>query len=161
MLAHRRNELAADRVFVRPSQVSDVYRLAANLRENDRIEVAGFGLDPRAAIRASYRHAILRRTAFVDGEIAAMWGLGGNMLSDEGAPWLMTAPVCERVPVTFVKVGRYHLAEMLRHRRRLSNLVAASYHQAIRFLEVLGFHLDPPMRLTPDGPPFHRFWIER
>lgn len=161
MLAPQSSRLADNRVFVRPSQVGDVYRLAANLRANDHAEVTGLGLDPRAAIRTSYRNAILRRTAFVDGEIAAMWGLGGNMLSDIGAPWLMTAPVCERVPVAFVKVGRCHLAEMLLHRQRLSNVVAASYHQAIRFLEVLGFNLDPPQRLSPDGPPFHRFWRER
>lgn len=149
------------RVTVRESHAGDVYSLAASLREGDRAEVEAFGLDARHAIRASYRHAILRRTYIVDGEIAAMSGLGGAMLSEQGNPWLMTAPIVERVPVAFLKIARQQLAEMLRQRRFLFNYVLASYTQACRLLEVLGFVLDPAVPMGPQGLPFRRFWIER
>lgn len=148
------------RCLVVPTRIEDVYRIAANLRTEDAAEITGFGLDPRTALRNSFRHAILRKTAFVDGEIAAMWGLGGAMLADTGVPWLMTTPVVERVPVTFLKVGRAQLAEMRMHRKLLENVVLASYARACRFLEVLGFVLDPPKPIGPKGLPFRRFWIE-
>lgn len=151
----------ADRCLIVPSTIADVYRIANNLREEDAAEITGFGLNPREALRTSYRHGILRKTAFVDGEIAAMWGLGGAMLSNAGAPWLMTTPVVERVPVTFLKVGRAQLDEMLLHRAFLCNFVQASYRRACRFLEVLGFVLDPPAPMGPHAVPFRRFWIER
>lgn len=149
------------RCMIVPSKIEDVYRIADNLREQDAAEITGFGLTPREALRTSYRHAILRKTAFVDGDIAAMWGLGGAMLSDAGTPWLMTTPAAERVPVTFLKVGRAELALMLQQRAFLSNVVLASYKRACRFLEVLGFVLDPPLAMGPNGLPFRRFWIER
>lgn len=159
--APRHLAVAAKRCIVVPSTINDVYRVAANLRAHDRAEITGLGLDPREALRTSFRHSILRRTAFVDGEIAAIWGLGGAMLSDEGAPWLMTTPAAERVPVTFLKTGRAQLNEMLQQRAFLSNVVQASYTRACRFLEVLGFVLDPPQPLGPNRVPFRRFWMER
>lgn len=149
------------KIEIAQSTVQDVYRLAKNLRLEDEAEITGFGLDPREAIRTSFRHAIMRKTAFVDGEIAAMWGLGGAMLSDQGTPWLMTTPAVERVPVTFLKVGHAQLDEMLAQRHFLVNVVAASYRRACRFLEVLGFVLDPPQLMGPNNVPFRRFWIER
>lgn len=149
------------RCEIRDSVVEDVYLLADRLRPEDEAEITGLGLSPRAALRASYRHAILRKTALVDGEIAAMWGLGGVMLSDAGTPWLMTTILVERVPITFLKVGKAELAQMFEHRRFLSNYVLASYKRACRFLEVLGFVLDPPIPLGPRSLPFRRFWLER
>jgi hypothetical protein len=149
------------RCVIVPSSIGDVYRVANNLRREDRAEITGFGLDPREALRTSFRHSVLRRTAFVDGEIAAMWGLGGAMLSDAGSPWLMTTPVVERVPVMFLKVGRAQLNEMLAQRTFLFNFVQASYARACRFLEVLGFVLDPATPMGPNQIPFRRFWIER
>lgn len=151
----------AARCVIVPSKIQDVYRIADNLRREDEAEITGFGLTPREALRTSYRNAILRRTAFVDGEIAAMWGLGGAMLSDAGSPWLMTTPAVEKMPVTFLKVGRAQLDEMLLQRAFLFNFVQASYSRACRFLEVLGFVLDPAAPMGPHNVPFRRFWIEK
>lgn len=148
-------------VEITPSEVGDVYKLAANLRELDRMEMTGLDLDPATVIRTSYRSAMLRRTAWVDGEIAAMWGLGGVMLSDEGSPWLLTTPTVTRVPVTFVKVAQRELREMLRLRNHLSNVVLASYREACRLLEVLGFTLDAPEPLGARAIPYRRFWMSR
>ena len=147
---------------IRDSVVTDIYALADRLRDEDLSEITGLlAKSPREALRTSYRHAILRRTALIDGEIAAMWGLGGAMLSDNGTPWLMTSKLVERVPVTFVKTARAQLGEMLCHRRFLSNYVLATYRGACRLLEVLGFVLDPAVPMGPQGLPFRRFWIEK
>lgn len=145
--------------IVRESVVTDVYALAASLRDGDRAEVEALGFDPREAIRRSYRHAILRKTYLVDNEIAAMSGLCGAMLSDIGEPYLMTTAHAEKMPVSFVRHARAAVAEMLGQRHRLEGHVAASYHKACRLLELLGFELREPLPLGPHGALFRRYSI--
>jgi hypothetical protein len=148
-------------VVIRESLIADVYALAAHLRPDDAAEVAGLGLDPRIGIRRSFRNAILRRTAFVDGEIAAMWGLCGALLSDVGYPYLMTTAAVEHVPIGMVKQARKAVNDMLLLRRRLEGHVAASYSGACGMLELIGFSLGEPHPMGPHGAMFRTFSIER
>lgn len=147
------------RVRIVRSEIGDVHRLGASMRAMDALEATSLGAHPARLLRDSYYSAILRRTVFVDGDLAAMWGLGGVMLSDEGTPWLVTAPPIERIPVSFVRIARGQVDDMLALRKRLSNVVMASYTGAVRLLEVLGFNLDDPQPMGPQGVPFRRFWI--
>jgi len=133
--------MAANIVEVRTSAISDVFQLAASLREADLSEVCSLGLDPRRAIRENYRNAMLRQSYLVGGELAAMSGLCGSMLGDIGYPYLLTTKLVERVPVTFVRLAREGIKQMLRHKLRLEGHVAADYLGACRLLEVLGFTL--------------------
>lgn len=151
----------ASRVHIVPSDIGDVYRLASHMREDDRLEAVGLGGNPTQLLRASYRSALLRKTAFVDGEIAAMWGLGGVALSDEGTPWLVTAPAVERIPVFFVKQARQETEKMLALRATLRNVVLASYDRACRFLHVVGFSLGDPEPMGPNDVLYRRFWMSR
>lgn len=153
--------MAANRVSVRLSRVEDVYTLAANLRPADRAEVETLGLDPRVGIRRSFRHAILRKSYFVDGELAAMSGLCGSMLGDIAEPYLMTGPLVERVPMAFIKLAKDGVAEMLQHKLRLDGHVAAAYGSACRFLAAIGFTLDEPRPFGSHGAPFRRFHLNR
>lgn len=148
-------------VTVCASEVGDVYRLAANLRADDAAEVAALGYDPSVAIRRSYRDGILRKTYFVDGELAAMSGLCGPLIADIGEPYLMTTPAAERAKVSFLRLARGAVREMLTHRLRLQGEVAASYVRACRLLEVLGFTLAPPRPLGPRGALFRTYTMAR
>lgn len=145
------------RLEVRHSEIGDVYRLAANLRDGDRAEALALGFDPARAIRASYRDAILRRSYLVDGELAAMSGLCGALLSDIGQPYLMTTPAAERAKVSFLRLARAAVDEMMHHRMRLEGHVAASYTRAIRLLNALGFDLSKPEPIGPQGALFCAF----
>lgn len=150
--------------LIRPAEICDLYKLARNLRDGDRLEVTSLGLSPAKALRASFRNAAFRYTAIIDGEIGAMWGLGcsASMLNfNVGHPWLMTARPVESVPVSFVKVGQRELAKMLQLRRRLEGHVAADYRMACRFLEVLGFSLGEPEEFGPLKAKFRKFVMER
>lgn len=149
------------KIEIRPADIADVYALARNLREDDRIEVTEMGLTPITALRTSYRNAIFRRTAFVNGEIAAMWGLGGSMLGAVGYPWLLTAPPIEKAPVAFLREAKREVVLMLRHKSRLENHVLAKYTRACRFLEVLGFALSDPAPCGPNGALCRKFTMER
>ena len=148
-------------VAVRPAIITDVYALAATLRDGDRAEIQAMGRDPRRALRFAYRASLMPpRVATVDGQVAAMWGLGGDLISDVGEPWLLTGHAADRVPFAFVRIAKAELAAMLAVKPRLDNYVAADYAKAVRLLEGLGFRIDPPAPIGPKGALFRRFWIE-
>ena len=147
--------------IVLPAEISDIYAVARHLRDGDRLEVTSLGLDPATALRKSFKHAVWRRVAVINGEIAAVFGMGGNMLSNVGYPWLLTTPAVEKLPVSFVKEGRKQAMEMLSMRRRLEGHVAADYRQACRFLEALGFTLGEPEEIGPLKAKFRKFTMER
>ncbi len=153
--------MAAIVVETRRATIADVYALALNLRAGDRAEIQVMGRDPRRALRFAYRVSLMPpRVATVDGQVAAMWGLGGDLISDVGEPWLLTGHAADRVPFAFVRIAKAELAAMLAVKPRLENYVAADYAKAVRLLEGLGFHLDAPAPIGPRGALFRRFWIE-
>ena len=147
-------------VLVRPATLSDVYALARSLREGDRAEQIAVGRDPRRALRLSFLRSLYAPEAcVVDGEVAAMWGLGGDFLSEEGQPWLMTGTAVERIPVAFVKIATGWIEQALAVKPSLVNSVIASYPQALALLTRLGFRLDEPQ---PAGHArFCRFHVTR
>lgn len=136
---------------------SHIAQLVDNMREADAAEATALGFRPRAALWRSFRRGIMRRSAFIDGEIAAMWGLCGNLLSNEGTPWLATTPVIERMPVAFIKEARREVARMISIRPVLRNVVPARYTKAVGLLYVLGFTLGDPEPFGPDGVMFRSF----
>lgn len=147
--------------FIREAEIADVYALARNLRDGDRLEVAGYGVAPDIAIRKSFKNALYRRTALIDGEVAAMWGVGGTAaFGHTGYPWLMTAPAVERVPVSFLREAQWELGRMRRMYRHLTGRVAAEYTMATRFLEVLGFTLGAAEEFGPRKAKFRMFTLE-
>lgn len=135
--------------------------LGTRLRVEDQIEVTSAGLTPKQAVWRSWRHALIRRTAFIGDEIAAMWGVNGTVLGNTGNPWLLTTSAIEKMPLAFLKEARREVGEMLEGHPVLSNHVAASYTRAIRFLRLLGFTVDEPRPFGPLRAPFCRFHMVR
>jgi hypothetical protein len=114
--------------------------IARRLRPEDCVEIVALHGEPRKAIRRVFRGSPYRRAALVDGEIAALWGLYGTLLSTEAYVWLASTPDLSRVSaVKVVRTARKELAEMLQSREVLRGHVAADYTRARRFLELAGF----------------------
>ena len=61
--------------LIRESTLEDVRRMVGVLREDDRNEVICLGLKPLRSIRRCYERSVIRRTAFLDGEIACIGGM--------------------------------------------------------------------------------------
>src|ERR1700730_13050515 len=112
--------------------------LHARLRALDCLELMACGNSARAHLQRCFDLTIMRKTAFVEGEIAACWGLHpGSLLSNTGHPWFLTTATIERVPIALVKEARRQIEGMLEVRPRLENYVLASYTGAVRLLSVL------------------------
>lgn len=90
-----------------------------------------------------------------------MSGMSGGMLSDIGYPYLVTTPVCDEVPLAFVRIGRDAVEEMMKYRERLEGVVDASYDRAVRFISLIGFSLSGPQPFGPKGHMFHKYFMVR
>lgn len=132
--------------------------LGQNLREGDYREGLALGYKPANLLFYSYRQGLMRRTAFVDGQIAAMWGVAGIPMGLVGRPYLITSPACEEIsPIRFVSIYRKEVVEMGKLFPLLENYVDSSYIKAVRMLELAGFTIDEPIPLGPIGSLFNRF----
>lgn len=139
------------------SEPQHVNQLVARLRENDAREITCLGFNVRRIIWRSYRGALLRRSAFIDGEIAAMWGVGGSPLDPVGRPWLMTTGAIEKLPKTYLREARREAREMLACFPVLQNWVHAEYTSAVKFVRLMGFDVEEAKPFGPTGALFHRF----
>lgn len=144
-------------VTIVPAVPSHVAAIVRALREADVREIRCLGVPVRRGVWLSYRLALLRRTALVDGEVAAMWGVGGTPLSRVGRPWMLTTPAVERAVFTFVRKYRSEVQEMLGLFPALENYVDASYEGAIRLLRLGGFTVHEATPMGAAGAPFCRF----
>lgn len=150
-----------DTITIEPAQHAHIGALARVMRAADVAEVQAAGLTPYAALRRSYRGSTLAKTAFVGGEIAAMWGLDGSPLQKVGRPWILTAPPVERVKVSFLRIARVEVAMMLAVCPELRGYVDAQYHGALRLLSAVGFDLGEEFPFGPNGMPFRQYAMRR
>lgn len=141
--------------------IAHVHALGRTMREADADEAKALGGIPRYLLRASFRSSLYARTAFIGKEIAAMWGVNGDILGDVGRPWLVTAPIIETKPIAFIREAKHELEAMLYLKPILENYVDARYHKAVRLLEVLGFHVDDPAPFGKRNALFRRFSVVR
>ena len=90
---------------------------------------------------------------------AAIVGLGRSALvGGHGVPWLLTGPACERHRKCFLLESRRQVRRMLGEAAPLINYVHADYRRAVRWLEWLGFTLEPAVTIAAGR--FHRFTLE-
>jgi len=120
-----------------------VNMLVERLREEDAKEIKAFGKLPKKAIWESFRLSFIRKAAFVDGEIAAMWGICGPILGPQGDLWLMTTPAIEKAPWAFVREARREVAEALEIFPSVRGILSCDYKAAVRLVKLLGFSLTP------------------
>lgn len=136
-----------------PATLDHARRLV--LRDGDAAEIAALGLTKEHALTASIERSVWAETYLVDGEPAAIVGLGlSSLVGGYGVPWLLTGPACERHRKTFLRESRRQVARMLAEASPLINFVHADYRRALRWMAWLGFTIEAPVRLN--GALFHR-----
>lgn len=144
-----------------PSTALHARELAYSLREKDRQEALGLGLDPVKGLFKAYRGACYRKTVLVHDEPAAMFGLHGNLLGTIGRPFLITGELVYQIPpIRFVKIYREEAQRMAEMFPRLENLVDSDYHEAVRLLEMSGFTVQKEKTEVMPGKFYQLFYRE-
>lgn len=132
-------------ITIIPTTPEHLRELALVLRPEDRLEIVSFGISPEKALWRSYKGSLIRKTAFIDGKIAAAWGLCGSFMGVMGQPWLLTSEEVRKIsPLKFARIYQKEVIEMQKMFPILENYVDASYNAAVRLLGIVGFELGEP-----------------
>jgi hypothetical protein len=136
--------------------------LALRMRPEDRAELINFGFcDVRRTLRRLMLLSTYCRSALIDGEMAAMWGVSGSFMGYSGKAWLFTGQSVEKLPLAFFREARREVNEMLVGRSELVSQVLFSYERSIRFFRMLGFEIENPLPIGVDGAYYCRMSIKR
>lgn len=146
-------------VEIRKAVPEDAPLLAYNLRAADVGEMAAYGYpDPLPPVARSAERSMLCWSAFVDGEMAAMLGVGPvSMLRGIGAPWMMGTPLLDRHIREMIKRTPEYLGRMEELFPVLTNWVYAGNRSSKRWLRAVGFDIGPAHPMGPRGQMFQQF----
>ncbi len=150
-------------IEVRRCRAKDIRAMRGKLRAEDVIEIRRRnGREPYAVLIDSFRRSEVAYVGLIDGEIACAWGVAReSILSSAGVIWLLSTAVMERAPVAVARRTRRELQELLKVYPELGNYVDSEYEKCVRWLEWLGFTLEPPEPLGIRGGMFRKFYITR
>ncbi len=117
-------------------------RMMADVMRDDIADTAiKLGISPRRALWKSWKNSIFSKTAFINGRIAAIWGLSGDTFGDIGYPWLILSPCADDYPFRVAFVFRKELNKMQEMYPELEDYVDARNEKAIRLLDIMGFDI--------------------
>lgn len=129
---------------IKHSVLDDVEKLSIDMRDKDRKEAEALGMNAKKALYLTFKYGILRKSAFLNGKIVAMWGICGTPLSLVGRPYLVTSNVVsEMSPLKFTRLYAKEIKVMNSLFPVLENYVDANYDEAVRLLKIIGFKLTP------------------
>lgn len=131
-------------IEVVPASPAHVGTIAHRIREIDRIECAVMGRTPKEALRLSLMSSSSAWTVKIDGRAEAMFGVGTvSVLDGEGSPWLLLTDVAAKQARALVVLGKRYSDAMQSAFPLLRGLVHADNATAIRWLQRLGYAIEP------------------
>jgi hypothetical protein len=144
-----------------PATLEHAADLAPRLRAADRQEIEAMsGRDPAEALAHSIGRGLWSEALMIDGQVEALGGLGTvSMLFGPGVPWLMGSDRLTERARWFLRESRRQVARMRETYGELVNWVDARNTLSVRYLERLGFTIDPAAPFGIAGLPFHRFHL--
>lgn len=154
---------SADELIFRAPHCRDVVELGANLRRVDRDELAACDhFDALAAVEHSVHASTLCWAARDADRVLCIFGvcpLVGH--PGVGTPWFLGTEALATHGRTLIAAPGVYIARMLDAFPRLVNFVHAENSVSLRWLQRLGFAVDPVAPFGPNGAPFRRFEMTR
>lgn len=117
-------------------------QMIRHLRREHQVAFAGVGLNAHRELRSTMAQSAYYRAAFLDGRLAALWGVTGSLMSPFGFVWLTLTNEGARHPITVLRHARRELDEMMKTRRELTTTVLQDDQAALRLCAFLGFHVE-------------------
>ena len=143
-----------------PAHTDHIFWLANNMSQADRDEVAAaVGMGPYRALKDSLERSVAAWTGMLGDEPICMFGVTPlDILGGVGSPWLLGTDKIRECPITFLRLNRKYVPQMLGMFPMLVNYVDARHEVSIRWLKWLGFKFDPePVPYGIWNMPFFRF----
>ena len=132
-------------IEVVPARVKDIGPVATRAREIDRVECEASGMTPKTAMRYGMRHGVAF-SVLDDGVPVAMFGaVPRSLLTGSASVWLIATDAALDHPREWLSLGRLWAAAILAEYPHAQNRVHKDNRAAIRWLERIGFTVDPPV----------------
>ena len=149
-------------ISIVPTTTEHIEELSQTMREQDAHEAVSLGYNPGELLKISYDSSLMRKTALVNGRVAACWGVCGMPMGYTGRPWLVTSDeVYNESAFTYALIYREEVKKMAEIFPVLENYVETEYTQSVRLLKLIGFHINEPIPLGVNGELFTRFvWVK-
>lgn len=149
-------------LFFAKAKVFDLLELADGLRPLDYDEiVATAGYDVWGTLERSLDLSDDPVSVKApNGALIAVFGLApASLLGDTAAPWLLGTGLMTTYAKEILHHARRYIAFARERYPFLVNYVDARNEPSIRWLERIGFKIDPPAPYGVAGLPFHRFHL--
>lgn len=112
----------------------------AEVMQAQSAEVARkMGSEPRKLLWQSYKRSFMCKSIFINGEIAAIFGISGVLFGEVGQPWLILSDEVNDYPFKVAFVYKKELEKFQHMFPVLEDYVDASNGKAIRMLELMKF----------------------
>jgi hypothetical protein len=131
------------------------YDLASRMRPADAEECRATGLEPLESVLRSMLISEFTRAAFIDDELAALFGVSVTGPEKFAVPWCLTSEVVDRKPMAYWRASKLVIAELLKLYPVMVQAIDARYGAALSWATRLGFELQPAIAFGPHAMPFH------
>ena len=134
--------------------------LAPTLRPEDLAEVQACGFkNALHALHVAVEGSKVSWACLVDGEVAAMFGVGDGPGGEQ--LWFLTGQGFVQHARLFVARAKGVMRRLLEHHATLEQHIDARYQAAVRWAKWLGFEVGEPVPYGPAGQLFHPARIRR
>lgn len=144
--------------FKKPEKSALSY-ICYHMKDSDLEELEAAGVDPRDVLLGDL-NSDLSTMVYLNNEPCAVFGLRfDGLLSNSGIPWMLSTGLAIEDKKLFLQVSRRVINEMKLIRPNLYNHVYHKNIATIRWLEKLGFTIEPCHNHPITGELFRKFWI--
>jgi len=114
-------------------------QMARILRTEHASAVLRLGIAPHRELWERFNTSAFRRALLIDGELAGLGGVVGNLLSPDGYVWLALAQSAMKHRFSVIREAKRQLAEIMKTRRYLSTAIIDGDNKARNLAIFLGF----------------------
>lgn len=132
------------KIEVIPTEIYHIEYLLDELKNLSNEDAYRFGFDTNKVLIKTYNNSVFVKTAIVNDEIVAVWGVLGTYLGSTGYPWSLMSPKTEHYPFRFTSLYRKELNKMLELFPVLIDMVDIKHTKVLRMLRLMGFTFGEP-----------------
>lgn len=128
-------------IEIRNTYPYDLRMMAEAMTADSKDVAERIGMPPLKLLWSSYRNSIICKSGFIDGKLAAIFGISGSMLAETGRPFLIMTPEVKKHPIRVAFIYRRFLKEFQNMFPVLEEWVPIENEDSIRLLELMNFHV--------------------
>jgi hypothetical protein len=149
-------------IRVRSAVLEDVDALKDNLSQADVEEIRiSNGLSPEEALRTSIEISQFKAVVENGRPIAVFGVYVPDLMTKEGAIWLLSTDDLEKISIRFAKQSRAFIDLLLVEIYCLYNFVYSKNHKALKLIRYLGAEIEEAVPYGRNGEYFNKFYFRR